>query len=126
MHLTRPGSSILAWTALASELDRGMAEPWPVGKQDVLGEAFRKGHGETGECLKKNLGSLLKFFDSIFKPANVRTAIFRVKPDSHFLDGATEIDAPRPGDKQNVWEDSQVYSQTSPAVLRDTSVFVLQ
>ena len=26
-------------------------------------------------------------------PANVRTAIFRVKPDSHFLDGAAEIDA---------------------------------
>lgn len=27
-------------------------------------------------------------------PANVRTAIFRVKPGSHFLDEAVEIDAP--------------------------------
>lgn len=36
------------------------------------------------------------------KLANVRTAIFRVKPDSHFLDRATEIEAPQVGNKQHV------------------------
>lgn len=34
--------------------------------------------------------------------ADVRTAIFKVKPDSHFLDEATEIDVPRLGNEQNV------------------------
>lgn len=58
-------------------------------------------------------------------PANVRTAIFRIKPDSHFLDGATEIDAPHLGDKQNVWEKSQVSSLRS-SVFLSTWGFVLQ
>lgn len=54
--------------------------------------------------------------------AHVRTAIFRVKPDSHFLDRATEIDAPQVGNKQHAWENSQVCIQRSPVSTFNTLI----
>lgn len=124
MHLTRPGSSVL--TALASELDHGWLCFGLWANRMYLVKYSGRAMAKQGNVWKKTLEVLSSPLILFLNPAKVRTALFRVKPDSHFLDGATEIDAPRPGDKQNVWEDSQVHSQTSPALLRNTSVFVLQ
>ena len=126
MHLDCLESNFLTWTILNSEIDCGTSLLQDLGKQETLGEEFRKGHCEMRERLEKKNLEVLSIPRILFlNMANVRTAVFGVNPYFHFLNGATEIDASQLRNKQHVWDKSQVGTQRSPSPLLNTSVFVL-